>query len=72
LLKGVHWAVTERQLRGCRGGRWVAWGGIQCERCARWRGLCNGVIAWAGALAVRERQLWGAERGRALDYVWQD
>jgi hypothetical protein len=45
LVRGVHWAYGKWQLRGCRGRRWVAWGGIQCERCVGWRGLCNGAIA---------------------------
>jgi hypothetical protein len=50
LLRGVDGAMWERQPWGTGAGRWVAWGGMRCERCTGWRGVCDSVLLSWGAL----------------------
>jgi hypothetical protein len=46
-------------------GRWVAWGGMRCERCAGWRGVRDSVLLRGGALGSLGEVAVGG-RGKVL------
>jgi hypothetical protein len=69
LCEGCIGQSERGSCRCAKAGCWVAWGGMNCERCAVWRGVRDSVLLRRGALSSLGEVAEGC-RGKVLGAFW--